>query len=317
MNCPEGLTLRSTDVAAPESRAKIDNAKDVAAKIRRISMFTTGCGQNSCASHAVASTIANFLSKKDQTLRSFQRLIFRTKSRLMNTKRILSSVVAAATMLTASVAIAAHENDQARSKTKVRAAKQTTTMTTRGNTAVRTRSFATRGNATVRTRSFATRGDTAVRTRSFATSGNTAVVGTRTASNRTVYVGGSRFGYSYPYGSSGYGYGYPYYSYGSSFGFGYPYSYGYYPYGYSGYSPYDYSYGYYSYDRSGYGAYANGSIVIQVQSRLARAGYYRGAIDGAMGPRTRYAIQAYERDHGLRVDGAISGSLLRNMGLRY
>jgi len=36
-----------------------------------------------------------------------------------------------------------------------------------------------------------------------------------------------------------------------------------------------------------------------------------------MGPRTRYAIQAYERDHGLRVDGVISGSLMRNMGLRY
>src|SRR5437867_8775955 len=90
MNCPEGLTLRSTDVAAPESRAKIDNAKDVAAKIRRISMFTTGCGQNSCARHAVASTIANFLSKKGETLSPFQRLIFRTKSRLMNTKRIRS-----------------------------------------------------------------------------------------------------------------------------------------------------------------------------------------------------------------------------------
>src|SRR5213594_1057062 len=185
MNCPEGLTLRSTDVAAPESRAKIDNAKDVAAKIRRILMFTTGAGQNSCARHAVASTIANFLSTKGDTLSPFQRLVFRTKSRLMNTKRILSSVVAA-TMLTASVAIAAHGNDQARSKTKVRAAKQTTTMTTRRNAAVRTRGFVT--------------------------GGNTATVRTRTARDRsTVFVGGSRYGYSYPYGSYGYGYGYPYY----------------------------------------------------------------------------------------------------------
>jgi hypothetical protein len=279
MNCPEGLTLRSTGVAAPESRAKIDNAKDVAAKIRKISMFMTGYGQNSCPTHAVASTIANFLSKKGETLSPFQRLIFRTKSRLMNTKHILSSVVAA-TMLTASVAIAADENDQARSKTKVRAAKQTTTMTTRGNAAVRT----------------------------------------RTAWDRsTVFVGGSRYGYSYPYGSYGYGYGYPYYSYGPSvsFGFGYPYSYGYYPYGYSSYYPYDYTYGYYDYNRPGYNTYANDSIVIQVQSRLARAGYYRGPIDGAMGPRTHYAIRAYERDHGLRVDGVISGQLLRNMGLRY
>src|SRR5713101_1088707 len=276
MNCPEGLTLRSTDVAAPESRAKIDNAKDVAAKIRRISMFTPGCGQNSCARHAVASTIANFLSKKGETLSLFQRLIFRTKSRLMNTKRILSSVVAA-------------------------------TMLTRGNAAVRTRSFASRSNA-------------AVRTRGFVTGGNTATVRTRTARDRsTVFVGGRRYGYSYPYGSYGYGYGYPYYSYGQSvsFGFGYPYSYGYYPYGYSSYYPYDYTYGYYSYNRPGYNTYANDSIVIQVQSRLARAGYYRGPIDGAMGPRTHYAIRAYERDHGLRVDGVVSGQLLRNMGLRY
>ena len=57
--------------------------------------------------------------------------------------------------------------------------------------------------------------------------------------------------------------------------------------------------------------------MIQVQTRLARAGYYHGPIDGAMGPRTHYAIRAYERDHGLRVDGMISGQLLRNMGLRY
>ena len=219
----------------------------------------------------------------------------------MNTKRILISVVAGA-MLTGSVAMAAHGNDQARSKTKVRAAKSTATatMTTGGN------------RSTVRTRQISTGGSTAVRTGNF--------------SDRTRVVSGSRTRYSYPsrsysYGSGsyGYGYGYPYYSYGPSvsFGFGYPYSYGYYPYGYSSYYPSDYSYGYYGYNRSGYNTYANGSIVIQVQSRLARAGYYRGAIDGAMGPRTHYAIVAYERDHGLRVDGAISGQLLRNMGLRY
>lgn len=211
----------------------------------------------------------------------------------MKTKRILTSVITGL-ILTGSLAIAAPGNDRARSKTNVRAAKQTTTMTTRGNAAVRTRSFAT--------------------------SGNTAAVRTGTVRNRsTVYVGGSRYGYRYPYRSYGYGYGYPYYSYGPSvsFGFGYPYSYGYYPYGYSSYYPYDYTSGYYGYDRRGYDTYANGSIVIQVQSRLARAGYYHGAIDGAMGPRTHYAIRAYERDHGLRMDGVIGGQLLRNMGLRY
>ena len=208
----------------------------------------------------------------------------------------------AGAMLTGSVAMAAHGNDQARSKTKVRAAKSTATatMTTGGN------------RSTVRTRQISTGGSTAVRTGNF--SDRTRV----SAGTRTRYSYPSR-SYSYGSGSYGYGYGYPYYSYGPSvsFGFGYPYSYGYYPYGYSSYYPSDYSYGYYGYNRSGYNTYANGSIVIQVQSRLARAGYYRGAIDGAMGPRTHYAIVAYERDHGLRVDGAISGQLLRNMGLRY
>ena len=190
-------------------------------------------------------------------------------------------------MLTGSVAVAAHGNDQTRSRTKVRAAKNTTTaITTGGNRTVR--------SGTIRDRS------------TVFTGGNNTAVRTGTVRNRsTVYVGSSRYGYSYPYRSYGsYGYGYPYYSYGPSvsFGFGYP---------------YDYHYGYYGYNRSGYNTYANGSIVIQVQSRLARAGYYRGPIDGAMGPRTHYAIQAYERDHGLRVDGVINGQLLRNMGLRY
>jgi len=213
----------------------------------------------------------------------------------MNTKRILLGVVTGV-MLTGSLAIAAHKNDQARSKTKVRAAKQTatTTMRTSGNMPVRTHQVRNRSTVVAG-------GNTAVRTRNFGT--------------QTRVVSGGTVGYNYPYSSysyGGYGYGYPYYSYGPSvsFGFGYPY-------GYSGYYPYDYSYGYYGYNRPGYDTYASGSIVIQVQTRLARAGYYHGPTDGAMGPRTHYAIRAYERDHGLRVDGMISGQLLRNMGLRY
>jgi len=63
-------------------------------------------------------------------------------------------------------------------------------------------------------------------------------------------------------------------------------------------------------------AYSGASIVVQVQSRLARAGYYRGPIDGVMGPRTRFAIRAYESAHNMRVDGAISQQLLATMGFR-
>jgi hypothetical protein len=48
----------------------------------------------------------------------------------------------------------------------------------------------------------------------------------------------------------------------------------------------------------GYGYNGYQSSVARLQQRLARAGYYRGSIDGLMGPRTRYAVRAYQRDHG-------------------
>jgi len=62
------------------------------------------------------------------------------------------------------------------------------------------------------------------------------------------------------------------------------------------------SYGYYG----GYGDYGSGygygdnsrSRVAELQSRLASAGYYHGAMDGIMGPATRRAIRAYERANG-------------------
>jgi hypothetical protein len=101
----------------------------------------------------------------------------------------------------------------------------------------------------------------------------------------------------------GWGWGYPY-----GYGYGYPYGYGY---GYGGYGYGDYGYGNgygYGYDNgygygngNGYGrGYGNQSTVAQVQRRLAQAGYYHGAIDGIMGPQTRRAIRAYERDRGDR-----------------
>ena len=98
---------------------------------------------------------------------------------------------------------------------------------------------------------------------------------------------------------------------GSPYGFGYPYGYGYgYPYFgasaalyYNGYHP--------QYQRTTYAR--GGSIVAQVQQELARAGYYRGAIDGVIGSGTRSAIRAYERANGLRVDGRIDQELLGSM----
>ncbi len=122
--------------------------------------------------------------------------------------------------------------------------------------------------------------------------------------------------------------------------FGFPWYYsdfGYYPYGYY---PYDYyPYGYYPYGYAPYGAYSQTiypsapvysgdseyyggasrytrSLVAKVQRQLAREGYYKGEIDGIPGRHTSYAIRAYERDHDLRVDGAISDRLMSEMGLR-
>ncbi len=85
----------------------------------------------------------------------------------------------------------------------------------------------------------------------------------------------------------------------------YPYSYwdwDYYPYGY-------YSY----YGEPGYET--GGSLVVQVQSELADQGYYHGTIDGIIGPQTRAAIRAYERDHRLPVNGVINRSLISEMDL--
>jgi hypothetical protein len=78
-----------------------------------------------------------------------------------------------------------------------------------------------------------------------------------------------------------------------------PFYYGYYPY----YYPYGYGYGFNPYNQPGYqgSVVGTGSSVREMQRRLARAGYYRGRIDGVMGPRTRYAIRAYQRSHNMRV----------------
>jgi hypothetical protein len=95
--------------------------------------------------------------------------------------------------------------------------------------------------------------------------------------------------------------------------FGFPffpfyYPYPYYPYSYGAYYPYGYGA-----DQGGYGV--NGSLVVQVQRRLASAGYYSGPIDGVIGRGTRRAIRAFERSHGLPIDGTIHRRLLATMGL--
>ena len=100
-----------------------------------------------------------------------------------------------------------------------------------------------------------------------------------------------------------FGLGYPYYGYG----WGYPYYYDTYPYGYGYYTPNTV----YPTDRG----YTDDATVAAVQRRLARGGYYHGAIDGVIGPGTRAAVRAFEQNNGLPVDGVIDRQLLRTMGL--
>ena len=97
---------------------------------------------------------------------------------------------------------------------------------------------------------------------------------------------------------------------------GYPYGYGY-GYPYYGAYPYGYGYGYYAPRTTVYATSAinDDATVAAVQRRLARGGYYHGSVDGVIGPATRVAIRAFERNNGLPVDGVIDRQLLRTMGL--
>ena len=103
-----------------------------------------------------------------------------------------------------------------------------------------------------------------------------------------------------------------------------------YPYGYGyGYYPYD---GYYDssyYDNGSYpvqeyeagpqtnqSEYTGDARVSDVQSALAREGYYDGAVDGVLGPATRRALRNYQRDHGLDATGAINHGVIEALRLR-
>ncbi|MEY2575303.1 MAG: hypothetical protein QOF80_790 [Verrucomicrobiota bacterium] len=120
--------------------------------------------------------------------------------------------------------------------------------------------------------------------------------------SRTVVSNWNHHRYYRPRSSFYIGLGYPYYDYG----YGYPY-YGDYPYGYGYYAPRTTVYA-----TSGIN---DDATVAAVQRRLARGGYYHGSVDGVIGPGTRTAIRAFERNNRLPVDGLIDPQLLRTMGL--
>src|SRR5260370_29253604 len=88
-----------------------------------------------------------------------------------------------------------------------------------------------------------------------------------------------------------------------------------------------YSYGYNpgAYDNGDRGYYGSGAYdssdqytdrtIADVQTQLAREGYYRGDIDGVLGPETRRAIVSFQSDHGLRETGNLMRETLSTLGL--
>jgi len=122
------------------------------------------------------------------------------------------------------------------------------------------------------------------------------------------------YDYYYPYGYGGYGYG----------------TYGYDPgaydqsayYNQGGYNNYNGQSNYYdqgnsnSYDQGGNGLGSNErATVADVQDQLARAGYYRGKIDGVLGPETRHALLSYQSAKGLRMTGSLTPETQQSLGL--
>jgi peptidoglycan hydrolase-like protein with peptidoglycan-binding domain len=98
------------------------------------------------------------------------------------------------------------------------------------------------------------------------------------------------------------------------FGGGYYYWWNNYWYPAYGYDPYYNNY-IYSEPIYGYHNLAPGQVLENVQLALRDQGYYSGAIDGLIGPETRAALAAFQRDHGLIVTAAVDEPTLVTLGL--
>jgi Putative peptidoglycan binding domain len=98
------------------------------------------------------------------------------------------------------------------------------------------------------------------------------------------------------------------------FGGGYYYWDGGYWYPAYGYSP---IYSTYAYNEPiyGYNNLAPGQVLQNVQVALRNQGYYRGSIDGLIGPQTRGALASFQQAHGLLVTSAVDEPTLVTLGL--
>lgn len=60
---------------------------------------------------------------------------------------------------------------------------------------------------------------------------------------------------------------------------------------------------------------SRGQEVKQIQTRLKAWGYYKGAVDGIYGTKTKQAVVYFQRKNGLRVDGIAGPQTLAAIGI--
>jgi peptidoglycan hydrolase-like protein with peptidoglycan-binding domain len=56
-------------------------------------------------------------------------------------------------------------------------------------------------------------------------------------------------------------------------------------------------------------------VIADVQAELQQMGYYRGEVDGLLGPLTREALTAYQADQGLTVTAVIDEPTLNSLNM--
>jgi hypothetical protein len=80
---------------------------------------------------------------------------------------------------------------------------------------------------------------------------------------------------------------------------------------------YDPAYEFFDYDGPiyTYGNLLPDQVIVNVQRALSDAGYYNGGFNGSLGPGTRAAIAAYQRDAGLAVTAVVDASTVQSLGL--
>ena len=81
---------------------------------------------------------------------------------------------------------------------------------------------------------------------------------------------------------------------------------------------YDTGHEYYAYDAPiyvGKRASPPDQVIADVQAALQDMGYYKGEVDGLIGPLTREALTGYQRDNGMTVTAVIDEPTLDSLGM--